>query len=602
MTDFLTTNLALLAERQPAWAEAIAAAPALADAELLTTRSGTPSLAVAGHLLHNRHDPQAEASQWANTAIDRLQGEEAQTAVVIGFGLGHHVEVLAARWAGPIVVVEPDAALWRVALGTRDLRALLVRIELAPSDPSDAVIDAWTQPLVLRHQPSLLRPGARLRALDERVSGRVGTRGLRLKILVVSPLNGGSYPITGYCARALAELGHDVHVLDMAPFSAAAEALPAFSSKMQHKRAVGAQFNRFLGAGVMARVDALKPDLVLAMAQAPLDRAVLDEIGSHGSVRAMWFVEDHRLFPYWREVIGGYDYFAVIQQGPFLAEAQTMCPGAALYLPMAADPTVHRPLDLTLQEHAEFGAPVSFMGAGYRNRRLAFRPLLDLGLKIWGSDWAGSGHMLAALQRRGQRIDTDDSVRIFNASTINLNLHSSTYVDGVEPQGDFVNPRTFELAACGAFQLVDHRGLLPALFEPGREVVTFDDASALRGLVQHWLDRPAERRRVVDAARARVLAEHTYTHRMRALIELICGREQERFRRRERTVTAATVAAREPDGELGRYLRQLPPHTPFTLEGLVAPTQEREGALSDAEGILLFLHQFDELYVKEHRA
>lgn len=29
--------------------------------------------------------------------------------------------------------------------------------------------------------------------------------------------------------------------------------------------------------------------------------------------------------------------------------------------------------------------------------------------------------------------------------------------DGVEPYGDFVNPRTFESAACGAFQLVDSR-------------------------------------------------------------------------------------------------------------------------------------------------
>src|SRR6185436_7068680 len=105
-----------------------------------------------------------------------------------------------------------------------------------------------------------------------------------------------------------------------------------------------------------------------------------------------------------------------------------------------------------------------FAGAGYRNRRLAFRSLLDLGLKVWGSDWSGAGVLDAVVQRGGARIDPDELVRIANATDVNLNLHSSTYVDGVEPNGDFVNPRTFELAAAGAFQLVDERALLPSLF------------------------------------------------------------------------------------------------------------------------------------------
>src|SRR5207244_1404466 len=158
-------------------------------------------------------------------------------------------------------------------------------------------------------------------------------------------------------------------------------------------------------------------------------------------------------------------------------------------------------------ERAELGAPVGFVGAGYRNRRIAFRPLLDLGLKIWGTEWGGAGQVEAAVQRDGARISTEDTVRIFNATRVNLNLHSSTYVDGVEPRGDFVNPRTFELAAAGAFQLVDRRAL-----------------------------------------------------------------------------------------------RRLAPAAPFTLDGVVQGLLHRSGDLSDPEAILLFLHQFDELYVREQRA
>ena len=46
----------------------------------------------------------------------------------------------------------------------------------------------------------------------------------------------------------------------------------------------------------------------------------------------------------------------------------------------------------------------------------------------------GAEGLTRVLQRNGARIDTDDAVRIFNATAINLNLHSSTYHDGVDPR------------------------------------------------------------------------------------------------------------------------------------------------------------------------
>ena len=48
------------------------------------------------------------------------------------------------------------------------------------------------------------------------------------------------------------------------------------------------------------------------------------------------------------------------------------------------------------------------------------------------------------------RLDLE-AVKIFNASRINLNLHSSPYHLGINPEGDYVNPRTFDLAAAGPF-------------------------------------------------------------------------------------------------------------------------------------------------------
>jgi len=600
LSTHLEENLRALAARHPRLAAEIAAAaplPSLPE----PTPAGDPTLTADGVLLHSRHDPRREAARWAEAQRERLGERADATAVVLGLGLGYHLEALAAAWPGPIVVVESDRALWRTALAARDLRAVLARVTVAEEPLAEEAIDAWGVPVVLPHAPSVLR-GQGLRALGESIAGRAALRGLRLRILVVSPLAGGSHPMAGHCARALTELGHAVRLLDLSPFARGMEAIPGFTPRRAARGAVEQAYMRFLGSGVLAAVEAEKPDLVLALAQAPLDAAVLAEIGRRGVLRAFWFVEDHRLLTYWQNVIGEYDYFFAIQQGAFLDEAAGRSAARVAYLPCAADPAVHRPLALTAAERAALGAPVAFLGAGYRNRRIAFRPLLDLGLKIWGTEWAGAGQVEAAVQRDGARISTEDAVRIFNATRVNLNLHSSTYVDGVDPRGDFVNPRTFELAAAGAFQLVDRRTLLPPLLRPDEEVATFTDAAELHDLVRHYLAHPEERAWLAATGRTRVLAEHTYRHRMQRLLETIAAGDHERLGARPREETAADAARREGDTPLGAVLRRLSPATPFTLDGVVQGLLHRTGDLSDPEAILLFLHQFDELYVREQRA
>jgi len=207
----------------------------------------------------------------------------------------------------------------------------------------------------------------------------------------------------------------------------------------------------------------------------------------------------------------------------------------------------------------------------------------------------------AAVQRSGARIATDDAVRIFNATDVNLNLHSSTYVDGVDPRGDFLNPRTFEIAAAGGFQLVDQRALLPSLIAPGDEVATFAAAGELRNLVRHWLARPLERAAIAASGRRRVLREHTYRHRMESLLETVCARDGDAIAARPREESIADAARAAGESPLGRFLRRLPPAAPFTLDEITREVLGGSGTLDREEGVFLFLHQFQELYLAEQR-
>ncbi len=601
MTTLRADNMEVLAARQPELARRLATVAVPATHRLATTASGQATLTIADVPQQHLVDPAAEAARWARGVLERLEAVAATRVVIVGLGLGYHVEALAARFAGAVVVVEPDLAVVRIALAARDLTTLLRAVTLVAGEVAPAALEPGERALVLAHAPALLVPGGEHRRALQHWQASAARSGLRLKVLVVSPMYGGSWPIAGYAARALAELGHETHLLDLAPFYDAFRGLERFGARRANQRVLESGFCDVLAAGVAATVDAIEPDLVLALAQAPLNATALKAIGNRGVLRALWFVEDFRVMTYWRELAAHYDHVFTIQTEGCLDAMAEVSDARLAYLPCGFDPRVHRPLELTAAERAEYGSDVSFVGAGYRNRRLAFTRFLDCDFRVWGSDWQGAEGLARVLQRNGARIDTEESVRIFNASAVNLNLHSSTYHDGVDPRGDFVNPRTFELAGCGAFQVLDARTLLPPLFAPGTELAVAASVDEMRAQSDHYLAHPDERRQMAARARTRALAEHTYARRMEDLLAAVIGPAQERLLGRRRTVTVGDVA-RAGAGELERFLTRFDPATPFTLDRLAASLAKREGALAEPEAIFLFLHQFDELYLREHRA
>lgn len=82
-----------------------------------------------------------------------------------------------------------------------------------------------------------------------------------------------------------------------------------------------------------------------------------------------------------------------------------------------------------------------------------------------------------------------------------------------------VNQRVFDVPCAGAFLLTDYRRQMEELFDPGREIVFYNHPDEIPGLVEMYIDDPDKRLRIAEAARKRVLAEHTYDHRMTSLME-----------------------------------------------------------------------------------
>lgn len=588
----------------PGQLEALKDIPLPESAEEIPGRQGDPTLRVRGTFLHSRYNPRQEAQRFIASA--ELAPE--QPVLVIGMGLGYHVEALLE--AGfDVTVAEREPGVVGAAL-RRGIPAAGLRVAVGAPDsfsgnPAFEAL-AKTSPQVLTHPPTgKVDPDYPTAVMNALSRGALGSQ--RLGIAVVGPLYGGSLPIAGYLADAFESLGHRVKLVDNSM------AWPIYRTATQETRTpqaaqqLGTMFGNFLAEWTYARVAEFDPDLCIVLAQAPVSPAFPERMAQLGAITAFWYVENWRHLPYWQEIAPLYDYFFHIQPGAFEEKlTQAGCKYHA-FVQTACDPTQHHPVELEEDdEKAIYGCDLSFAGAGYYNRIAFFQGLTDYDFRLWGVDWAS--RELAPLVVGGeQRFDSATFMKIVAGSRINLNLHSSTTAEGVDPKCDAINPRVFEIAAAGGFQICDPCVGLDQHFDFDKELPVYHNLRECRALIDHYLAHDDERKAIAKAAQARALAEHTYSHRAQQMIDLMLEAHGARLLKKgirvERTV--AEMAARLPaDDELAGWLRELPPDLLFKYDD-VAPFL---GRVNDASArparVLAYMRQvkeFAEMLLKEPR-
>jgi spore maturation protein CgeB len=192
----------------------------------------------------------------------------------------------------------------------------------------------------------------------------------------------------------------------------------------------------------------------------------------------------------------------------------------AHWLPMACDPLVHRPVELTVEEQEEYGSDVSFIGSYYQSRAELFEGLVRFDFAIWGPGWERL-HADSDLRKclKGTYLPPETWVKIYSASKIILAPHFS------EPNGLFpvyqASPRVFEALACGAFTISDNQRDVFELFKDGLHLVRFYDWEDLIKKIEYYLEHAERRRYISEEGQREVLANHTYEHRINEMLGLI---------------------------------------------------------------------------------
>ena len=255
--------------------------------------------------------------------------------------------------------------------------------------------------------------------------------------------------------------------------------------------------------------DEVQPDLVLVNGNNAMDEAMVERLRGRARARWInWLPHDLRRIAEAIALARPFDHIYTIGTD-VAAEMADRLGRTVDVLAFGADPSVYRPI----RTRDQYRANVVFAGSATPRRERLLGELVEFGLALWGPGWRKT-----ALRDycRGEAPSTDEYVKAYAGATVAINIHHVLVEN--DPREASCNRRVFELAAMAAAQVVDDRGDLPRCFEPEREVIIFRDAAELRARVRHLVETPADAERLGQSARARLLQDHTYMHRMRQLL------------------------------------------------------------------------------------
>jgi spore maturation protein CgeB len=326
-------------------------------------------------------------------------------------------------------------------------------------------------------------------------------------ICVIGPIYGGSLEIAEYAAEGFKQNGYETFYCDNS----------IFHKEMLHN-AENPNMQSVILNKIMdlcyQRVLKTRADIIFALAQAPVSSFMIDEFKKKGILTAFWFVEDFRTLTYWKKIYRDYDIFFAIQDGAFINKINNTG-GRAFYLPLAA------PFPANTKTTGEiYRCEVSFVGAPYPNRINILTKIRSEDIAIFGEGWDAVAPQLKAIIGN-RRVSRDEIRSIYANSKININLYSSLFDTGVEQHRDYINPRTFEIAACGGFQLSDYRKGIEDYFTPGEEIEVFMTVDELIEKIRYYKRNSGKAKQISLKAKEKVEKYHKYSDRMKIAVKIM---------------------------------------------------------------------------------
>jgi spore maturation protein CgeB len=249
-------------------------------------------------------------------------------------------------------------------------------------------------------------------------------------------------------------------------------------------------------------------------ARPPATTAIYWDVDAPATLDSIAADPDHHL----RRVIPRYDLVLTYGGGDPVVRAYHKV-GARHCEPIynALDPDTHYPVPI----RDDFACDLSFLGNRLPDREARVEEfflnpaarLPDRNFLLGGAGW--NDKPVPRNVRVLGHVGTGDHNAFFCSALATLNVNRESMARyGFSPP-----TRIFEAAGAGACLITDAWDGIELFLEPGEEILTARTGEQVVALLDGLA--PGERQRIAGAARARILAEHTYAHRARQVAELL---------------------------------------------------------------------------------
>jgi spore maturation protein CgeB len=192
---------------------------------------------------------------------------------------------------------------------------------------------------------------------------------------------------------------------------------------------------------------------------------------------------------------------------------------AAHYLPHAYHPAIHEPGEADPAKVSD----VFFCGTLFDERKAL----------IGGVDWTGINLVRRGFippgpsgERVNDTIENEETAAYYRATKVALNHHRTTKNHGSGEhisagEAESLGPRAYEIAACGAFQLMDDsRAEAIELFGDSLTTYCAGDSKDLEARIRYWLKHDS-RREETARMQHEAIKPHSWTNRARQLLEAL---------------------------------------------------------------------------------
>jgi len=269
------------------------------------------------------------------------------------------------------------------------------------------------------------------------------------------------------------------------------------------------------------------PDLVLVLKGEMLLPKTLRKLKTISSkpVLSNWWVDSpilqddkHKwlIYPY---CVPCYDNIFVFDRAYF-EPLKELGANKVFFLPCAADTAKYHPENLSREQQSQFFCDICFIASYYSTRGTLITPFLTVpGLAIWGGGWSeflkSKGINNTNDIVKGEYLPVEDVNRAYQVAKFVLNSHHSQSKRGG------LNSRAFEIPASRGAQLTDYIPEMEELLKPGEEVFVYKTPEEGASLARELIKDPGTRDKIARAGYERVMAEHTYVHRMQMILDNI---------------------------------------------------------------------------------